>query len=303
MTGTAALATTITLVTAILTFAPSTAAEPEVRVLASVAGKFGNWEVLELDGLRILACDGVVQGAVPADQAAITAEALIRGRDYTGLIPFYRPDTRDALLIGLGAGIHVRALESSGIDVHSVDIEPAVVPLAEKYFGFSGEVTVADGRAFLEESDRQFDAMILDTFSGGDMPKQLYTEEAFRRMAADLNPGGVLAVHLIAAPQHPATQAIAKTLGSAFPHVVSLRSEPGVEQIQHLYLLASDRALTLTSEQRLAIDRCGFTGKEFFEVETGRASVLTDETTQLDKLGSDLAEEHRRRSHRLLKRP
>jgi spermidine synthase len=188
--------------------------------------------------------------------------------------------------------------------VHAVDIEPAVVPLAEKYFGCRGltdRVTIADGREFLAGTPRRFEAIVLDTFLGASIPQQLYTKEAFTLMAERLEPGGVLAVHLIARPQHPATQAVARTVASVFPHRAAVRSGLG-EEVQNVYLFASRAPLRLLSEQRLQLDRCGFTGDEFFEIETREAPVLTDAHTNLGQLGRDLAAAHRHRSRRLLGR-
>jgi hypothetical protein len=271
------------------------------RLLASVQGTHGRLEVLESPRLRVLACDGVIQTAVPVGGEHRLPGALIRGRDYVGLIPYYRPKARDALLIGLGAGLHVQSLATDGINVHSVDIERAVVPLAERYFGFAGEITVADGRAFLEHTRRQFDAIILDTFQGGTMPQHLYTKEAFEQASKRLRAGGVLVVHVIAPPQHPATGTIARTLGVVFPETVTLRSGHG-NGVQHIYLFASRSPLALRTEERLRLDAYGFTGDEFFDPCTESAPVLTDDNNRLDQLCEALACEHRKRSIKTLGR-
>jgi spermidine synthase len=276
----------------------------EPHVLAQVQGRHGRLEVLEARGLRLLVCDDVVQTAVPAAGLRMVPGTLLRGRDYVELIPYYRPDTRRALLIGLGGGLHAQALRAYGVAVQAVDIEPAVVPLAEKYFGFrgfAGQVTIADGREFLAGSARRFDAVVLDTFLGASVPQQLYTKEAFALMAERLEPSGLLAVHLIARPQHPATQAVARTVASVFPRWAAIRSGFG-DELQHLYLFASRTPLRLGSEQRLRLDAWGFTGDEFFEIETRGAPVLTDAQTNLGQLCRDLAAAHRQRSRQLLGR-
>ena len=100
-------------------------------------------EVLETDRLKLLVCDGVIQTAVPISGVKLVPGVLIRARDYVELIPYYRPGTRTALLIGLGGGLHAQALACHRIMVRAVDIEPAVVPLAEEHFGFVGEVTIS----------------------------------------------------------------------------------------------------------------------------------------------------------------
>jgi spermidine synthase len=277
------------------------AASAHVRVLASVEGTHGHLEVLELDGLRMLVCDGVIQTAAPTSGVKPLPGVLIRARDYFELIPYYRPGTRTALVIGLGGGLHARALAGHGVAIHAVDVERAVVPLAEKYFGFAGEVTISDGRAFLDRTQRRFDAILLDTFLGASVPEHLYTKEAFTRMRGRLTRGGVLAVHLVAPPQHQATAAVARTLAAVFPRTVALRNGFG-DGIQHVYLLASTLPLDLTSQKRLQLDAYGFTGDEFFVPHTAGAPILTDDVTCLDRLCRDLAAEHRRRSLNLLRR-
>ena len=277
-------------------------ATTDTRVVETVQGKYGRLEVLELKGMRILTCDDVIQTAAPAAGADLLPGSLVRARDYVELAAFYRPRARTALLIGLGGGLHARSLACHGITVHAVDIEPAIIPLARKYFGFTGEATVADGREFLDRTDRRFDAIVLDVFQGGSVPKQLYTKEAFARMRQCLTNDGVLAVHLVSHPRHPATAAVAHTLRAAFPHMVALQSGLGNE-LQHIYFLAARSPLELTSRQRLKLDAFGFTGDEFFTPDRKTGPLLTDDRTNLDQLCRDLAAEHRRHSLEILRSP
>ena len=277
-------------------------ATADTRVVETVQGKYGRLEVLELKGMRILTCDGVIQTAAPAAGADLLPGSLIRARDYVELVAFYRPRARTALLLGLGGGLHTRSLVCHGITVHAVDIEPAVMPLARKHFGFTGEATVADGREFLDRTDRRFDAIVLDVFQGGAVPKQLYTKEAFARMRQCLTDDGLLTVHLVSRPRHPATAAVAHTLTTVFPHIVALQSGLGNE-IQHIYFLAAPSRLDLTSWQRLKLDAFGFTGDEFFTPDRKAGPLLTDRRTNLDELCRDLAAEHHRRSLDILRSP
>ena len=45
--------------------------------------------------------------------------------------------------------------------------------------------------------------------------------------------------------------------------------------------MASRSPLQLTSEQRRELDELGFSGQEFFEIDTARIAVLTDDRTNL----------------------
>jgi spermidine synthase len=252
--------------------------------------------------MRLLTCDGVIQTAVPTAAMDLRPGTLIRARDYVELAAYYRPAARTALIIGLGGGLHARAFACHRLSVHAVDIEPAIIPLAREYFGFTGEATVSDGRAFLDRTDRQFDVMVLDTFQGSSVPPHLYTKEAFTRMRECLTAEGVLAVHLVARPQHPATAAVARTLTAVFPHSVAVQSGFG-NGLQHIYLIASSAPLELSPEQRLQLDAYGFVGDEFFVPKLTDGPLLTDEQNRLGQLCRDLAAEHRRRSFKMIRRP
>ena len=120
-------------------------------------------------------------------------------------------------------------------------------------------------------------------------------------MAKRLTPRGVLVVHLIAAPKHPATQAVARTLAEVFPHLVAFHAGPG-EGIQHLYLFAAANPLELCSKQRLELDTFGFTGERTFEPDTTGAPILTDAQNGLNELSRGLGMEHRRRCRQFLMR-
>jgi spermidine synthase len=282
--------------------APTSNPVGPMQVLEQVEGLYGHLEVLEYHGTRAIVCNGIFQTASPGAEFGGMRGRLIRGRDYVELIPYFRPQTRSALLVGLAGGLHAEALACYGIQVHAVEIEPATVALAAKYFGLSAEVTVADGRAFLARDRRRFDAIVLDTFLGGTVPEHLYTQEAFEQMAGRLNPGGVLAVHLIGRPRHQATRAVARTLQAVFPHTAAVRS--GLDdELQHLYLFASRHPVSLKPEERLELDSYGFTGDEFFRVETDGAPLLSDDRSCLGLLSRDLVAEHRQHSYEQRRRP
>ncbi len=286
-----------------------------MRVLERVEGFYGELEVVEHRGTRMLLCNGIVQTAMPATGMGITRGTLLRGRDYTELIPYLRPGARKALVIGLGAGLHARMLATYGIETRCVEIDPEVVRLAAEHFGLAASVTTCDGRAFLKRRRRgaPFDAMVLDAFLGGTAPEHLFTVEAFTEMMWGLvhagtdvsgttvfSANGVLVVHLIGRPQHPAVRAVARTLGAVFPHTMAVRS--GVaDELQHIYLFASHQPLRVPHSGELAAH--GFTGDEVCSVETEGAALLTDDRTCLALLSRDLVAEHRRQSLAVVRRP
>lgn len=105
-------------------------------------------------------------------------------------------------VVGLGAGT-LAAYGQPGDTFRMYEINPEVVELAEDYFTYLKdspakiEVVLGDGRLSLEaETDRQFDLLVLDAFSGDAIPTHLLTREAFEIYRGRLAPGGVIAVHI-----------------------------------------------------------------------------------------------------------
>ena len=55
----------------------------------------------------------------------------------------------------------------------------------------------ATARAFLAREKRKFDAIVLDAYSGAEMPAHLLTPAFFARVKAHLTPGGIALLNLI----------------------------------------------------------------------------------------------------------
>src|SRR6185295_7600460 len=107
----------------------------------------------------------------------------------------------DVLCIGLGVGIVPMEFARDGSRVDVVEINKAVVPLAQQYFDLEPEklnITIDDGRHFVNQCRTQYDAIILDAFLGDSSPSHLMTQEAFTAMRRILKPSGVLVIKCFA---------------------------------------------------------------------------------------------------------
>lgn len=110
----------------------------------------------------------------------------------------YTPEITNVLCIGLGIGIVPMQFAHEGAAVDVIEINPDVVPLAQKYFDLEParlNIVVGDGRYFVNQTRKQYDTIILDAFLGDSSPSHLMTVEAFREMRRALRPQGTLVIN------------------------------------------------------------------------------------------------------------
>jgi spermidine synthase len=114
---------------------------------------------------------------------------------------YLQPEPDKILIIGLGGGTLPstlsRILPKAKIDI--VEIDPAVVGVAQKYFNFRITPVVAvsegDGRVFVKRAIRKgmkYDLIMLDAFDHEYIPEHLLTQEFLREVKKIMTPGGVL---------------------------------------------------------------------------------------------------------------
>jgi len=134
--------------------------------------------------------------------------------------PSDAPDER-ALVVGLGTGLAARALAAQDVETTVVEVDPAVYDFAREFFALplpNGGAVLQDARAFLaKKSSVKYDFVVHDVFTGGTLPAELFTEQAFAQLKARLQPWGTLAVNLAGSLQSPIAAAVVSTLSATFP--------------------------------------------------------------------------------------
>jgi predicted membrane-bound spermidine synthase len=155
----------------------------------------------------------------------------------------YTTDIKDVLCIGLGVGIVPMDFASHGARVDVVEINPAVVKVAARFFDFQpGQVhlSIDDGRHFLNRCRKKYDVVVLDAFLGDSSPSHLMTREAFGSIAHVLRPGGTLVINVFArleAGRDFFAASLERTLKKVFPGV-RLHTNGG----DGVFFVAADRA-------------------------------------------------------------
>lgn len=142
-----------------------------------------------------------------------------------GLARAYTPAISNVLCIGLGIGIVPMDFVREGAQVDAVEINPAVVPVGERFFGLDPKrmnIVIADGREFLNRCPKRYDAVVMDAFLGDSCPSHLMTREAFEAIRRALRPDGTLVINTFADLEQGGdffASSLSKTLASVFPSV------------------------------------------------------------------------------------
>ena len=172
----------------------------------------------------------------------------------------YQPHPRRVLIVGLGGGAMVRFLthHEPQVQIDAVEIDPAVVRLADQYFGVraGGNVRVhtADAVAFVESTADRYDLILMDAFlrpsSGTDatgVPTALKTLAFLGRLKQALAPGGVVAFNI---NEHASMADDIAAVAAAFGHAAVYRCPPADNQV----VIATEGGLATDADVRARIE-------------------------------------------------
>jgi spermidine synthase len=125
------------------------------------------------------------------------------------------PGPERALVVGGGDGGSAEELlkHPSMKSVTIAEIDATVLDIARQHFGAVHrgalddprvDVRVADGFRFVQESDEQYDLVVLDLTDPGGPSTALYTPEFYRACAKRLTSMGAMTMHIASPVAHPA---------------------------------------------------------------------------------------------------
>jgi len=175
--------------------------------------------------------------------------------DYFHLARAYRSEVKDVLFIGLGGASSPKRLwqDFPDLQLQAVELDPVVVDVAHEYFDMPRDsrikVDVDDGRQWLDDDDRKWDAIMIDAFYADAIPFHLFTAEFMELVRSRLNPGGVVVTNTIGAitgEQSRLFRSVYRTYRTAFPtvlvHPVKLQGDEGDSGVRNLMLVATEQA-------------------------------------------------------------
>lgn len=118
-------------------------------------------------------------------------------------LPFaYLQDPQDFLMIGGGAYSYPKYFSKNypELSMDVVEIDPKVTQIAKEYFSFSENekmnVHTVDARVYVNNIEKQYDAILMDAFNGYSTPPHLATREYSELIYHSLNDDGVLVVNI-----------------------------------------------------------------------------------------------------------
>ena len=194
-----------------------------------VTSPYHHIRVVDENGMRLLCFDD-------ATESRMSVQNPLKGHfeytEYFHMAWLWNMQLTNVLMVGLGGGSAQRAFEHyyPGVNIETVEIDPAVVTVARDYFNFKEsarqQVHVADGRVFLRRSTARHDLIILDAYVSGrygsSIPQHLATKEFFELVRDHLTTNGVVAYNVIGTVNdwHAGiVGAIYRTLKTVFPQV------------------------------------------------------------------------------------
>lgn len=155
---------------------------------------------------------------------------------FAGLL--LKPEPSRILVIGLGGGTMPRVFEALFPDAEQdlVEIDPAVVKVAERYFDFAPSTNMRvherDARVFVKRAllaGETWDLILLDAFTAEYIPEHLMTLEFFEELRGVLAADGVVVANTFATSRLYHHESA--TYRAGFPTVAALRLRDSYNRI------------------------------------------------------------------------
>lgn len=154
------------------------------------------------DDDRVILSTNVLFGV----QSMLVKEGNLTGMyyDYAMAAPYMagvnEKDSLDVLILGMGTGTYATQCSRyfDNLRFEGVEIDEKIIDLSREYFELpeSVNVTLYDGRAYLNAVDKTYDIIMVDAYQDITIPFQMSSVEFFTLVKKHLNPGGVMVMNM-----------------------------------------------------------------------------------------------------------
>jgi spermidine synthase len=203
---------------------------------------------------------------------------------------YLNPQPHSILIVGLGGGTLPRTLGKllPQADIDVVEIDPAVVGVAQQYFGFLPDerihLTVQDGRAYVRQAlraSKRYQLIMLDAYEHQYIPEHMLTREFLTEVRSLLQPGGIVAANTFSSSRLYQNESV--TYSSVFGEFYNLRSGNRVILASNARLPSIDEATRNSRRFTASFEPYGFTPQSVLARFSTRpdwdpsARILTDQ--------------------------
>ncbi len=209
----------------------------------------------------------------------------------------------NALILGFGGGIVPKELSKIRFDIDVVEINPATLEIAEKFFKYERKNTnffFEDARTFVKKCKKKYDLIVVDLFFEDGAPEHLTTFEFYEDLKNCLNNNGILVSNAIADFSSDLTiNTILSTFNAVFKNIYYFYDKIYINQsnikVSNLYILASNVDkfdnvnITLKNVPKSMRDKVYYTLKninKFKNKDYIKENVLYDENNKYSKIFS-----------------
>ena len=160
------------------------------------------------------------------------------------------------LVVGLGGGTVPSFLRAKvpGAGVTAVELDPAVVRLASRFFGLREDerlrVVVADGARYVRRACG-FDVIVLDAFAGDTLPEALSSTAFFAAVRRALAPGGTAIANAWSGRLTATYEGVLARFRGVFPHARVVRAPRAGNRLLVAPPAAVERTEALGAARRL----------------------------------------------------
>jgi spermidine synthase len=221
-----------------------------LRLLYAKDTRYHRLTVVDDSSERYLRFDNTYQSGMVLGRPFATAFAY---SDLFHLYRAYNPSARRILFIGLGGGSSPKRIwrDFPDAQIEAVELDPVVRDVAYRYFALPHDprlnVTVDDGRHFLDTHEERWDAILIDAFFADAIPFHLFTNEFMELVRSRLNPGGVVMTNTIGSISGSSSRlfrSVYRTYRSVFPtvlvHPTIFGAGEGDDTVRNLILVATE---------------------------------------------------------------